>query len=208
MKTVTMQDDVWHALQRKAEDDVMLRVLLKLMEEPVVSTMAAKPSETNRSSTTSTLQGSPLQSNQAVPSSIDPRQSGQQLGRKERHRYASEREMKPQGGIVYERKGVSVVLPFATERNPDRWFLGAPVTAFNNGKKPFLILLCWKDGKVLDFVIPPDQVSDLTRRLTLNPGGQYMFNVARRNSAHYELLVPGYPKDITGYLHADKLLLA
>lgn len=198
MKTIEMQDDVWQELQHRAMDDVILRGLLKLMQDRT-STSApgrAVSHRQNRGGSDKTL------SENLERTGISPRELGKQV----RHRYATKRGMRPLGSIVYDRNGVEAIMPFATERNPDHWFLGAPVTLFRKGKKQFLVLLCWKDETVLDFVIPPEEVADLTNQLTFNLNKQFMFNVAKRCATRYELLVPGRPRDITNYLHADKLL--
>jgi hypothetical protein len=202
MKIIEMEEDVWQELQRRSTDDVILRGLLKLMHD------RTSPSTTEQSAFASPNPVQPKRPDRAA-SVDDPSRSGispRELGKRVRHRYAMKHGMNPRGGIVYEHNETEVIMPFATERNPDHWFLGAPVTTLKKGERQFLILLCWKDNAELDFVIPPEKVADLISRLTFNSNGQFMFNVAKRCAGHYELLVPGRPMDITKYLHAANQL--
>ena len=202
MKIIEMEDDVWGELQRRSADDVILRGLLKLMHDRTSPSVPAQSTLASPDSVQPRHRGKGVSVDDASKPGISPRE----LGRQVRHRYATDKGMKPHGGIVYEHNGTEVIMPFATERNPDHWFLGAPVTALRKGKRQFLILLCWKDNAVLDFVIPPEKVADLISRLTFNSNGQFMFNVARKSDGHYDLLVPGHPMDIAKYLHAANQL--
>ncbi len=202
MKVVEMEDDVWSELQRRAADDVILRGLLKLMHDRTPGSGPAKSILAGSDTVRIENPGKAVFVDDPLRTRISPRE----LGRRVRHQYAIDKGMKPRGGIVYEHNGTEVIIPFATERNPDHWFLGAPVTTLRKGKRQFLILLCWKDNAELDFVIPPDKVAYLIGRLTFNSSGQFMFNVAKRSGDRYELLVPGSPMDITDYLRATAQL--
>ena len=116
--------------------------------------------------------------------------------------------MKHEKGIAYSTPtGRLVAMPFATDRNPDRWFLGAPIKLFKGQETPTLALLCENEKTLMDFVIPPGEAAKLVRLLTANSHGQLMFNVARRGEGHFELLVPpGSAWDISKYLHAHQYL--
>lgn len=202
MKIIEMEEDVWGELQRRSTNDVILRGLLKLMHDRASPSTPEQAKITSPNSVQLKRQGRAV----FVDDSSSPEISPKGIGKRVRHRYATDKGMKPLGGITYEHNGIEVIMPFATERNPDRWFLGAPVTALRKDKRQFLILLCWKDNAELDFVIPPEKVADLINLLTFNSNGQFMFNVAKRSASHYELLVPGSPMNITKYLHATNQL--
>ncbi|MGA2603781.1 MAG: hypothetical protein ABSG14_06085 [Verrucomicrobiia bacterium] len=195
MKTVEMADDVWLELEQRAKGDVVLRGLLRLMRE--------KPQRAAEQSTQAPT-GSNGDTLFSQARGVEARINGRQLGKRVRHEYARKHGMIPCGGVVYATNDKEAIMPFATERNPDHWFLGAPVTDFAEGKKQCLVLLCWKDDKVLDFVFPPKEVRQIIPRLTHNSSHQFMFNVARRSSSHYELQIPNSAgKDITRFLGAD-----
>jgi len=201
--TLEMEDDVLTELKRRAEGDVVLRGLLQLMKVNANGDVNQHRSTHYGNGESSAAERPPNYGRGQLTAEVTPRQRG----RDERHSYAKEHGMIPQGGIVYQHRGHAVIMPFATERNRDHWFLGAPVGLFQKGEKQFLVLLCWKNGEVLDFVIPPEKATEIIPRLTVNSNGQVMFNVVRRNANRYELLVPKCPQeDITQYLRAHNLL--
>jgi hypothetical protein len=89
-------------------------------------------------------------------------------------------------GSVYETKsGHKVGIAVATERNPDRWFLGLPVMGFDHA-----VLLCKRDtGDTVEVCLPKNFFDEYGSKMSQS-GGQVKFNVARRGSG-YAILVPG-----------------
>jgi hypothetical protein len=89
-------------------------------------------------------------------------------------------------GSVYETKsGDKVGIAVATERNPDRWFLGLPLKGFDHA-----VLLCKRDtGDTLEICLPKNFFDENGDKMSQS-GGQMKFNVTRRGSG-YAILVPG-----------------
>jgi len=89
-------------------------------------------------------------------------------------------------GSVYETKsGDKVGIAVATERNPDRWFLGLPLEGFDHA-----VLLCKRDtGDTVEICLPKNFFDEYGERMSQS-GGQIKFNVARRGGG-YAILVPG-----------------
>lgn len=92
-------------------------------------------------------------------------------------------------GVTYRTTaGKTVTIPFATERRPDRWFLG-----ITDEKYDVIVLLCQNDdGRVLDFVLPHSMVSEFWEELS-RAGGQVKLNVSRTGT-DYWLVVPKHGK--------------
>lgn len=88
-------------------------------------------------------------------------------------------------GSVYETpSGGKVGVAVATERRPDRWFLGLPIGLDQ------AVLLCQREnGNVAVVCLPRDFFAEYSDKMSKS-GGQMKFNVVRRGSG-YSLLVPG-----------------
>ena len=89
-------------------------------------------------------------------------------------------------GCIYETKsGHRVGIAVATERNPDRWFLGLKHKSFDHA-----VLLCKQDtGDTVEICLPKAFFDEYADKMSKS-GGQMKFNVARRGSG-YVILVPG-----------------
>lgn len=93
------------------------------------------------------------------------------------------RQMK---GTIYEtQSGQRIGIAFATERKPDRWFLGLPLGGFDHA-----ILLCEREtGDTVEFWLSKNFFDDYGNNMS-HSGDQMKFNIARRGSG-YVILVPG-----------------
>lgn len=89
-------------------------------------------------------------------------------------------------GSIYEtQSGHKVGIAVATERLPDRWFLGLPFEGFDHA-----VLLCRRDtGDTVEICIPKNFFHEYGDKMSQS-GGQMKFNVTRRGSG-YAILVPG-----------------
>jgi hypothetical protein len=89
------------------------------------------------------------------------------------------------GTIHLTPSGSRVGIAVATERRPDRWFLGLPVGSFDQA-----VLLCYSEAEgVIEICLPPSFFSSYGDRMSKS-NGQMKFNVARRGKV-FNLLVPG-----------------
>jgi hypothetical protein len=89
------------------------------------------------------------------------------------------------GTIHLTPSGSRVGIAVATERKPDRWFLGLPVASFDQA-----VLLCHSESEgVIEICLPPNFFSRYGDRMSKS-NGQMKFNVARRGKV-FNLLVPG-----------------
>ena len=89
-------------------------------------------------------------------------------------------------GSIYEtQSGRKVGIAVATERKPDRWFLGLPLKGFDHA-----VLLCKHDtGDTVEICLPKNFFDEHGDNMSQS-GGQMKFNVARRGNG-YAILVPG-----------------
>ena len=89
-------------------------------------------------------------------------------------------------GSIYEtQSGRKVGIAVATERKPDRWFLGLPIKGFDDA-----VLLCKPDaGDTVEICLPKNFFDEYGDKMS-ESSGQMKFNVARRGSG-YTILVPG-----------------
>jgi len=89
-------------------------------------------------------------------------------------------------GSIYETKaGHKVGIAVATERNPDRWFLGLPINGFDHA-----VLLCKHDtGDTAEICLHKHFFDEYGGKMSQS-GGQMKFNVVRRGGG-YAILVPG-----------------
>lgn len=105
-------------------------------------------------------------------------------------------------GTIYETQtGKRVGIAVATERKPDRWFLGLPVGGFDHA-----ILLCEREtGDTAEFWLPKSFFEDYGKSMSQS-GDQLKFNIARRGSG-YVVLVPGTTGVNTSTFRKDYTLL-
>jgi len=89
-------------------------------------------------------------------------------------------------GSIYEtQSGHKVGIAVATERKPDRWFLGLPLRGFDHA-----VLLCRRDTRdTVEICLPKKFFEEYGDNMSQS-GGQIKFNIARRGSG-YAILVPG-----------------
>jgi len=89
------------------------------------------------------------------------------------------------GSIYQAKSGCKVGIAVATERNPDRWFLGLPLKGFDAA-----VLLCKPDsGDTIEICLPKSFFDEYSDKMS-ESSGQMKFNIARRGSG-YVILVPG-----------------
>ena len=95
-----------------------------------------------------------------------------------------------------------VGIPFATERRPNRWFLGLPENKVlerihNDGV--VVVLLCQPmSGPVLDFIFPPSKLQEIVNLLSKSKG-QLKFNVKRVGNRYFLVLPRHSTLDISAY---------
>jgi hypothetical protein len=117
--------------------------------------------------------------------------SGREIGSRIRMDFltrASEAGLRLQhvrGSIYQTDSGRKVGIAVATERNPDRWFLGLPADGFDHA-----VLLCKPETADLIEICIPRSFFDEYKGMLGHSGGQMKFNVSRRGNG-YILLVPG-----------------
>ena len=89
------------------------------------------------------------------------------------------------GSIYKAQSGRKVGVAVATERKPDRWFLGLPSKGFDDA-----VLLCKPDsGEIIEICLSKDFFDEYGEKMS-ESSGQMKFNVARRGNG-YVILVPG-----------------
>jgi hypothetical protein len=89
------------------------------------------------------------------------------------------------GSIYKAQSGRKVGIAVATERKPDRWFLGLPSKGFDDA-----VLLCKPDsGDTIEICLSKDFFDEYGEKMS-ESSGQMKFNVARRGGG-YVILVPG-----------------
>lgn len=98
--------------------------------------------------------------------------------------------LRPYRGAIYSSaSGRRIGIAVATERKPNRWFLGLGEDDFDAA-----VLLCAPDsGKVIDLCLPRSFIAQ-HRRYFSRSGGQEKFNVARRDG-HTLLKIPSRPPE-------------
>lgn len=88
------------------------------------------------------------------------------------------------GSVYGTQSGHKVGVAVATERKPDRWFLGLPIGIDQ------AVLLCQREsGDVATICLSKDFFAEYGNKMSKS-GGQMKFNVMRRGSG-YSLLIPG-----------------
>lgn len=89
------------------------------------------------------------------------------------------------GSIYQAQSGRKVGIAVATERKPDRWFLGLPLKGFDEA-----VLLCKPDtGDTIEIILPKKFFDEYGDKMS-ESSGQMKFNVNRRGNG-YIILVPG-----------------
>jgi hypothetical protein len=123
--------------------------------------------------------------------------SPMQIGQRARNAYVG--ELSERGIRLWRRatrrvefqigSGKIVGMPYAEEKlsRPNRWFLGLPDRHFD-----LVILLCESsDGKLLDFVLPSEFVSEIWDTLPLQYSNTQRKFEVRMRETEYELRVNG-----------------
>ena len=92
----------------------------------------------------------------------------------------------PLGGNLYTTpKEKKVVIAFANEHKPNRWFLGVQDDNYDA-----VVLLCQQStGRMLEFILPREALGKFWTSLSRS-GGQVKFNITRSGENSW-LLVPG-----------------
>lgn len=124
-----------------------------------------------------------------VPGSVDESRSSQmvssrELGEHIRHEFLSKREAEGiqlqliKGKTIFRTSsGMRVGLAVATERQPNRWFLGLPAGGFDHA-----VLLCQREsGEVIDIPLPEKFFVQYGNDMSQSKG-QLKFNVVNRGS--------------------------
>jgi hypothetical protein len=124
-----------------------------------------------------------------VASSVDESRSSQmvssrELGEHIRHEFLSKREAEGiqlqliKGKTIFRTSsGMRVGLAVATERQPNRWFLGLPAGGFDHA-----VLLCQREsGEVIDIPLPEKFFVQYGNDMSQSKG-QLKFNVVNRGS--------------------------
>lgn len=115
---------------------------------------------------------------------------GRELGRKAREAYVD--KLRRQGTQLHRinetqfktARGSLIGIAFATERQPNRWFLGLRDKSYKA-----VILLCKRNsGELLDFIVGGHELQSIKSRLVAS-SGDLKFHV-RRDGGNYLLLVP------------------
>jgi hypothetical protein len=132
------------------------------------------------------------------PSTVPGRAHGIEI-RADFLRRASSRgqQLYPIRGSIFGLGDIRVGIAVATERQPNKWFLGLPQNGFDAA-----VLLCRNTAQeVMDICLPRSFVSQYASRLSASRG-QLKFNIVRR-VAGYHLLVPGIGAvDVQRYIDA------
>jgi len=118
--------------------------------------------------------------------------TSRELGEQIRNEFLSKREAEGihlqliKGKTIFStRSGKRVGLAVATERQPNRWFLGLPVGGFDHA-----VLLCQSEnGEVIDIPLPQKFFEKYGREMSESKG-QLKFNVVNRGSRLF-VQVPG-----------------
>jgi hypothetical protein len=88
------------------------------------------------------------------------------------------------GTIYRSASGALIGIAVATERAPDRWFLGLSQNGFSHA-----VLLCQPDrGDIIEICLPVAFFERYGRHMSIS-NGQVKFNVVRRGNS-YAVLVP------------------
>jgi hypothetical protein len=125
--------------------------------------------------------------NTAVPASV--------AGAEARSQFLRELELQgikliKRDGNYTNGAGKLIGIAYASERQPDKWFLGLPDQDYHG-----FVLLCRRDnGSLLEFVFPRSFFSEYRDRFS-NVKGQLKFNVLHRGDT-YRLLIP-HQKGVT-----------
>lgn len=99
--------------------------------------------------------------------------------------------------------GLWVAVPFATERAPNRWFLGLPEKKvrerIRNGGVSIVLLCQPESGSTLDFVLPPSRVQEIVDKSSKSKG-DLKFNVRKVGNRYYYLgMTDDVPLDVSEF---------
>lgn len=153
------------------------------------------------------LGNSPKSRNSEIGTAFIATSNNKEMGMLRRASYIS--QLKQQGILISQITRVSaktpenlwVAIPFATERRPNRWFLGLPekeVLERIDNCGLAIILLCQQQDNILDFVLPPSKVQEIATQLSKSQG-QLKFNLKKLGNS-YHLVIPHHPAlDLSDY---------
>jgi len=133
--------------------------------------------------------------------------SNKELGMRARETYISQLQ---QNGVQISQvdrvwakaKNLWIAIPFATERRPNRWFLGLPesevLERIHNGRLAVVLLCQTSLGSTLDFALPPSEVQEVVPHLSKSQSG-LKFNLKKVGN-RYHLVIPGHGTvDVSDY---------
>jgi len=110
--------------------------------------------------------------------------ASRELGEQIRHEFLNKREAEGihlqliKGKTIFRTgSGKRVGLAVATERQPNRWFLGLPAGGFDNA-----VLLCQRENGVVIDIPLPEQFFEKYGKVLSESNGQLKFNVVKRGS--------------------------
>ena len=199
MRTIEISEEVWAALQGMAVpfEDTPNDVLRRLLS--VESSAVQMGSTPKQKQAVQVIEGC----------STNPKLEGKE----NRERYLvmlleQGISLDRRNGIIYTLvDGTRVVIPSATMTRPHYWFLGASSACFKAEGETILILLCVREGEILDFVLPAVETRQLLQVVGMDAAGrQIKFNV-REIAKSFKLLLPGRePRDISRYLGSRDIL--
>jgi hypothetical protein len=193
-RTISISEETYHLIERLAipftdhvPDDVLKRELRKL-----VSSMTTVP--------TSASDGTGVK----IEVKAAPEEGGVEVRRSYMDAQAKLGKIwhSTSGIWVINSDGDQLALPFASERQPNRWWLGVTEAEFSKAQNASIALLCQYYGG-LAFAVELDSavLANLTPRLKVAKNGQYMFNI-KRVGPRFSLAIPGSePFDVTEHVN-------
>jgi len=92
----------------------------------------------------------------------------------------------PVGGTTYKTKNGNLIgIASASERLPNRWFLGLPLKSYSS-----VVLICEnKSGELLNFILPKDFLNSNIDKMSHDEYGQIKFNIVLKGES-YQLRIP------------------
>lgn len=102
-------------------------------------------------------------------------------------------------GVAYRTTGgKTVAIPFATERQKNRWFLGYSIE-----RPDIVVLLCQREaGSILEFILPASFYSEFWKDLSPSKG-QVKFNISQTGPDYWIVVPKGHGrKRLNEYLGA------
>ncbi|MCP4112167.1 MAG: hypothetical protein GY749_42675 [Desulfobacteraceae bacterium] len=90
-------------------------------------------------------------------------------------------------GTTYKtRNGNSVGIAYASERKPNRWFLGLPLKNYSS-----VVLICEDNtGELSNFILPENFLNSNIGKLSHDENEQVKFNILLKGE-NYQIRIPG-----------------